>query len=609
VALSRPLHRRSDQVRDPRTEQGRLRIPRLAALFVAALVLFGPIRAGEIPDAAPGEFPEGAAGYILTVLSGREIERIPLTYLGKFEEFLGPGYGIHLVRLEGPAAEKFGIASGMSGSPVYVEGRLIGALSYRLGQYPKEAIGGVTPIEAIRSAARSAATAAPVSDLASPIATPLASSGLHPQLREWAREQLEALGLVWSDGLGTSGSGDAGEGVFEGGSPIGVALARGDWSFAATGTVTAVEDGIVYAFGHPFMGTGAVRFPMHEATVVHTLADALGSRKLATIGDEVGVITDDRLTAIVGNLNDRVAMIPMDIRVHSAGSDTPRNAHVEFVDVPGLTPLLAALSVSNSIFRHVEHEVTGTVLSTGTVRLLDRPDVPFELAAASESGNPMGVVAAKVQQILSALWNNPFERPVVEGIDVDIEVSPDIHNYFIESLQYDRKAIEPGGVLRVQAVLKPWRGEKVHRQLELRLPHGAKVGSTLRVAVGSPQQVERALGNPLARRLSTSEDLAGVIRVIGEMKAENRLMAVLYDDSPTVVRDGAVFSKLPATAAHLLSTGARSGAATHSRVSRLATTQVELDGPVGGGLTIGVMVAGGESSEDPKESPDMKAPE
>ena len=228
---------------------------------------------------------------------------------------------------------------------------------------------------------------------------------------------------------------------------------------------------------------------------------------------------------------------------------------------------------------------------------------------ATESGNPMGVVASKVQQIFSALWNNPFERPVVEGIDVDIEVSPDVHTYFIESLQYDRKAIEPGGVLRVQAVLKPWRGEKVRRQLELRLPHGAEVGSTLRVAVGSPTQIERALGNPLARRLTTSEDLAGVLRVLGEMKAENRLIAVLYDDSPTVVRDGLAFSGLPATAAHLLATGARSGAASHSRVSRLATTQIELDGPVGGGLTIGVMVAGGDSSEDPKEFRDMKAPE
>lgn len=579
----------------------------MAAILLAVVCLSSSLGATEVADAVPGEFPRGTEGYALTALEGRDIERLPLTYIGKFEGFLGAGLYIHLVRLEGPVGEKVGIAAGMSGSPVYIDGKLIGALSYRLGQFPKDAIAGVTPIDAIRSAGRSAASAAPVSDLASPIATPLASSGLHPQMREWARERLEELGLVWVDGIGGVTAEDDEAVGFEPGSPIGVALARGDWSFAATGTVTTVEDGVVYAFGHPFLGTGNVRFPMHQASVVHTLSDSAGSRKLAKIGAERGVITDDRLTAIVGRIDDEASMIPVRISLRRPNTET-REARVEIVDSPGLTPLLAAVSVSNTILNHVDNESMGTVLGRGSIRLRDRPDVPFELAAATQAGNNAGAVAARVQQTFAALWNNPFERPTVEGIDVEVEVFPGVHNYFIESLQYDRKAIEPGGVLKIQALLKPWRGEKVRRELQLRLPHGVEVGSTLRVAVGAPGQVERALGNPLSRRLSSAENLSGVLRVLGEMKSAHRLVAVLYDDSPTVVRDGLAFSGLPATAAHLLSTGARSGASSRSRVSRLATTQLELDGPVGGGLTIGIQVAGGQS-DDSKESPGMKGQE
>ena len=132
-------------------------------------------------------YEEGATGYVLTALKGRTIERIPLHYIGTYNDFLGPGYDLHLVQLEGPVAEHVGIAAGMSGSPVYLGDRLIGALSYRMGSLPKDAIAGVTPIAAMRAASRSAATLAPSSDYAQPIRTPLSTSGLHPELRDWAQ--------------------------------------------------------------------------------------------------------------------------------------------------------------------------------------------------------------------------------------------------------------------------------------------------------------------------------------------------------------------------------------------------------------------------------------
>ncbi len=551
-------------------------------------------------------FEDGAKGYTLTALEGGVVERIPLHYIGTYSDFLGPGVDLHLVQLDGPVAEHVGIAAGMSGSPVYLGDRLIGALAYRMGSLPKDAIAGVTPIEAMRAASRSAAVPAPSSGDARPIRTPLSASGLHPELRAWAREQLESSGLVWTDAATTTDDGDDEDAssVFEPGSPIGVALVRGDWSFAATGTVTAIEDGAVLAFGHPFLGTGDVQFPMHTATVIHTLADAAGSRKLASIGREVGAIVDDRLTAVVGRTGRKAEMIPMVVRVRPAGASGARESRLEIVDTPGLTPLLAGLSVSNSILNHVDREIAVTVRASGTIRLTDYPDVPFELAAAGNGAvDPLISVASTVQQTLAMLWNNPFERPTVEAIDVAVELVDELNRYFVETVNYDRKAVRPGEAVRVQVALRPWRGDTVHEELEMRIPYGVADEKELRLAVGPPSQIERALGNPLARRLQTAGDLPGVLRILGELRSDHRLVAMLFHEAPTVVRDGALYAQLPPTAVHLLSRGTRSGAAFRSRVSRLGSTQLEMDGPIDGGLTIRIQVDSAAPSNGLEEPP------
>nr|NIM00084.1 hypothetical protein [Acidobacteriota bacterium]NIM64010.1 hypothetical protein [Acidobacteriota bacterium]NIO58480.1 hypothetical protein [Acidobacteriota bacterium]NIQ29538.1 hypothetical protein [Acidobacteriota bacterium]NIQ84230.1 hypothetical protein [Acidobacteriota bacterium] len=158
------------------------------------------------------------------------------------------------------------------------------------------------------------------------------------------------------------------------------------------------------------------------------------------------------------------------------------------------------------------------------------------------------------------------------------------------TVHYDRQAVRPGDSVRVQVALRPWRGETVHEQFEVRVPHGVADGKELRLAVGPPSQIERALGNPLARRLQTAGDLPGVLRIMGELRSDHRLVAVLFHEAPSVVRDGTLYAQLPPTAVHLLSRGTRTGAAFRSRVSRLASTQLEMDGPISGGLTIRVKV-------------------
>ena len=275
----------------------------LAALLVLLSIVGIPGVAASGSDVLPAS---GARGYLLTTLRGERIERIPLEFIGTIKDAVGPGYDLHLVKLEGPLAEQIGVASGMSGSPVFIDDQLIGALSFSMGALPKEPIAGVTPIEDMRAVFRARGGLARAAFRgATPIATPIAAGGLTAELAEWVGPQFEELGFVMV------GGGDADQDSIAGfelrpGGPVGVELVRGDLSLAATGTVTWVEDDLVYAFGHPFLGSGPVEFPMVSAHVVHTLADLAGSFKLTNIGTELGAIIAQSTSGVASEALDAV---------------------------------------------------------------------------------------------------------------------------------------------------------------------------------------------------------------------------------------------------------------------------------------------------------------
>lgn len=254
----------------------------------------------------------------LTALQGNDIQEVPLTFLGTYKDATGPGRDLYLVQLEGPVAEKIGVAAGMSGSPVFLDGHLVGALSYRIGTLPRDAIGGVTPVRDMRDATIASASGQGGGTTAKPIRTPILGGGLVGPVRDWLAPQLEEMGFVLvSGGSGGPETGDDGT-TLQPGSPVGVALVRGDMTIAATGTVTWVDEDRVYAFGHRFLGSGRTEMPMLAAEVLHTVPDMIGSVKLAQVGAEVGAILDDRLTAVVGRLGMQARMIPVDLVVRGA---------------------------------------------------------------------------------------------------------------------------------------------------------------------------------------------------------------------------------------------------------------------------------------------------
>jgi hypothetical protein len=383
------------------------------------------------------------------------------------------------------------------------------------------------------------------------------------------------------------------------GSPVGVGLVRGDFEVAATGTVTWVDGDRIYAFGHPFLGSGHVELPMVSAEVIHTLGDLGGSVKLSNVGGELGAVVEDRLTTIVGRTGLRARMIPVDLQVSGAGYGK-ESFHFELARSTTLTPILAGAVVANALIANTGYDQQATLRASGTIRLAGLPDLPVEMAFAGGGAvNPSIAAAVVLQQTLGGLWNNPFGEVDVEGIELEVAVDPEVIRYHLDAVLYDRDPLRPGETLTVRCVLSRYRGPGVTHEISLTVPAGLPPDSRLRLLVGSPGEGARALGGPVAQRVQSAEDLESMIGALGARRSPHRLSAVLFQAAPAVVSRGAVYDDLPPTAARLLSTrpGRPRSNATR-RISRLAATELELDGPLYGGLTLPLQVDSAWSSEE-----------
>jgi len=554
----------------------------LSALAAAAAIV-----AAAGADAAGPEIPAiGARGTVRTVLAGSLIEELPVRFVGTLDGALGPGIDLYLVELEGPVGESIGIAAGMSGSPVSFEGRLFGALSYRLGGLPRRAIGGVTRIDQMRAAV----LAGPAAGMPEPIATPLSASRLHPDVRRWLAEELDGTGLhvVAAGGSGST----VPAAPLEPGSAVGVALVRGDVDLAATGTVTAIDGDVVLAFGHPFLGTGRSEAPMVRAEVVHTLADLGGSFKIANVGEEIGAVLDDRLTAIAGYVGRKAAMIPVDVRIGEADG-TEQSVRFEFVRRTALAPLLAGVGLANAVLGRVPFEQVGTVIARGAIELAGpAADLPVEWAAAGagDGASPAVQLAAGLQRTLDLLYRNPFEEPLIEGIRLEVGTSPSPVSYRVDAVLFDRRPLRAGRPLRVVCELTGWRGAAERREIDLDVPHGIAPGTPLVLAVGAAGEIERLSGDSLEARLRTAGDFEAFVGALSRAAGPQRLTAALLRADGGVVAEGAVWKELPPSARRLANSEVLSGPITRLRASVVSRAEVVLDGPVSGVRTAKVVV-------------------
>ncbi len=540
------------------------------------------------PPASAGIFPlaqvqRGQHGVAYTVFSGAVPEAMGVEILGILHNALGPGEDMILARLSGAKAEYTGVVAGMSGSPVYLDGKLAGALAYRIGQFSKEPIAGITPIERmleVRDLPRTPATpdqaaALPYTsrspsggsqgaagagqaseskggELVRPIDTPLVFSGFSPAALTLWSTQSPVPGLTPMAGLGGSSATAPGSAPVQPeplipGSAVSALLVEGDLEIAATCTVTYVDASHLLACGHPITQFGAVSMPMTKANVVATLPSPLNAFKIVNTTDQVGSFTEDRQTAIGGLLGEPARMIPLTLRLTDAGKPV-RTLHLHVVDQPQLTPTAVLVSVFQGLSQTNTYAAEHSYRLSGSIRIAGYAPVELRSLAAPGDLGPANLIAAlEVGSRFTRLYDNAGRRTPIESVDLEAERINERLSVQLESAQADRATVQAGRSLTVYATLRPWHGAPRTMPVQVTLPAFLPPGP-LRLLVSDGGTLDRLAQSA---RGGSQYDLPSTIAQLNGLHAEDRLYVTLLAGDTQAVVDGRVLAALPASLANV----------------------------------------------------------
>jgi SpoIVB peptidase S55 len=566
------------------------------------------------------EVRPGMQGYAYTIFAGDQVEKFDLEVIGIMPNFLGPRQTIILVQLKGPKVEHTGVVAGMSGSPVYFEGKLAGALSLKLGVFTKEPIGGVTPIEdiiypqhrvsseneGIQLQSQSAASVAgaqqlslpqdapsrtglPTGSALEPIETPLVFSGYQPEaLRQFA-SQLQSYGFVAAQGGTTAPKPD--DAHLLPGDMAGMVLVQGDMSISSACTVTAIRSNQVYLCGHPFLSLGDVQFPMARTEVVATLSSELASTKIINVGGPIGTITGDHLTAVTGKLGAPPPMIPIDLTLAVGG--TEKKLHFEMVNHPKLTPLLMGLTVFNGLTQNSLYGEGTTLHLSGEVVVHGHAPVQIENTfAPGDSFSPDGLpIALNIQSVFARLFTNTREVPVFDRIALRVESVPGRQSFSIESAWLEKGEAAPGETLRVRVLLRPYRGPARVEETTVRVPDQATRGTTLRVLVTDGDMLNRASrGFSFGGAGGSNAGLDQLIALLNRERRNDRLYVGLFAPTPTILWDDKELPNIPLSQINVIDGRPTPGTVQILRESLASESSIALGGPVTGVISLNLQI-------------------
>jgi hypothetical protein len=573
------------------------------------------VPAGPPPAILPlADVRPGMVGQALTVFSGTKPEPFKIRVVAVMRNFL-PKQDVILIRAEDPRVEFSGIVAGMSGSPVYIDGKLMGAVAYAWS-FAKEPLGGVTPIESMlaertrprrvkeetlaRGGGGDRATAAPaeavaaVSDferaqlaggggdrpsalargLGLPMllpgtggseprliraSVPLSVSGFTPRTFAELESELRPTGLVpMQAGGGRKRGLAAAPGHVEPGSAIGVELVRGDMSTVATGTVTYVDGPNVFAFGHPMFGIGEVYLPMVDAEIHAFLPSLSQSFKMSSPLQEVGTLVQDRQACIIGDLDARTTMMPVEVRVGGPGGEA-RIFHADVARNRRLTPMLASMVVSNAI-ADAEPDVTDMVV-TVTSKMNVKGFTTLELRDqlfSSEGVSGRTLSSSRGLRAMGELLFNPFEPVVLDRMDVDVRVEfrRDIAEIVGVSMPGD--VVHAGDTVALRVTLRPYAGNEYVETVPVVIPRS--VG-------GDMVKLEVASGSQVKPDTPQAESLRGYIDNLRKFYSPSSIVVSVQTPDDGAGLRGKLLSGLPPAALDTLRPGNQTRRADAYRVA------------------------------------------
>ena len=509
----------------------------------------------------------GMKGVAYTVFQGTQPEPMDITVLGVLKNANGPKGDIVLIRLEGKKPEYTGVVAGMSGSPVYIDGKLVGALAFRIGQFSKEPIAGVTPIADMLEinamdqtvAPAEAKTAAPaveavstktsgpgqsadvtkVTNMLTPIETPLVFNGFSEDAVKQFAPQFAAAGIVPVMGAGSVTNDKQPEPLVPG-SAISAILVRGDLNIAATCTVTYMDPQRLLACGHPLLQYGQVDMPMTKANVIATLPSPLNAFKIVNTTEEVGTFVQDRHTGILGRFGSAPQMIPVTLAIH--GGKTSKTFHYEVLNNAKLTPVAIMATAFSALQGLNEYGEDITYRFSGQIKVDGFPQVNMQdMYTPMDGGGPTAfAVALGLGERFGRIYDNPYAKPKIDAVNLDFDLVHERRWARLDTVRTDVTEARPGDEIVVEASLRPYRGDRIVRQIPIKIPTSTPKG-TLRILVSDGDTLDRMRSTQFARKL----DLSSTIAQLNKEHVNSRLYVSLMEANPEARVDDKVMPALP----------------------------------------------------------------
>ena len=572
------------------------RIRLVITLALSALALTA-VR-GNTPLMPIGDVRPGMVGVGRTVFFGTRVEEFKAHIIGVLENVMAPQRNLILARLEGGPLAETGVIAGMSGSPVYVDGRLIGAVSYSMGSFPKEPIAGITPIEemveatnlqaprpprarvrvelpvtgeSLTAAFRQALTwnrpfatrsedvrtvsAAPglasgfpgapsgfsaAGTMLRPIATPLVMSGFEPGVSQQIEAVFRDQGFIAAGGAnaGTRPGEMPFDGPLKPGDAVGVLFVNGDFHLGGTGTVTHVDGDRVYAFGHPMYNIGPTEFPMTRAYVYTVLPSLFSSSKLSTTGEIIGTLLQDRATAIAGRLGPGPRMIPITVTLE-AERGSKRTFNFGVVRDQLFAPLMTHNTLLNVLAAHEREFGATTYAVQGRTRLARHEPIVVDNLFSGDA-SAMAATTAIIGP-LTALMGNDYEEADVQGIEISIKSAEEPRTATLQRVWIDDPRPRPGRTVPLKVSLRTYRGEDVLQTVPIQIPSTAS--GTLSVLVSDGQRLTQA--DQREARTPQPRTLPQLVRRLNDVRRNNTLYVRLLATEPGAVVNGELLSSLP----------------------------------------------------------------
>lgn len=499
-----------------------------------------------------------------TVYEGTKIEEFPCEILGVLPGAWGPGDDVIVARLLGPNADRYGVIAGMSGSPIFIDGKLVGALSLSLGTFQKEAIAGITPIAAMQRVRASNGWPGPrgggVSPMEArprssgeydfqPIMTPLVVSGIAPEAMGLAKSLLEPHGFVLTAGAGGAMTAapvpGAADSIQPGGAIAGL-LVTGDVNVAGTGTVTWRDESTVLAFGHSFLLYGNVEMPMATSDIITTVASQNISFKLGAPKSVVGAIVRDNRTAIAGRFGAEARMIP--VKVTLPEGTQPREIRFQVFRNRVLSAPMMTVGVMNGLVSNAAYDAEGTLRIDGRVKVAGHPDVVLSRTYfdPGAGGGSIPFMAAEISGMLQRLFDNELGEAAVGEIELALGVDKTRRETRIDAAWAERASVKPGETVAVRVRMRPWRGAPQLREVQVKVPEGTPPGS-LTVSVADAKVMD-AKDRVSPGSASRPDDLGALIASFNQRRDEDSLYVRLSRATPGAIVRGVSLPGLPPTA-------------------------------------------------------------